>query len=93
MGRNWIENFRTKTLWDKRLDEETRYIVLLYKTDKFEGIVTSSEEGDVFWLTLDEMKQRKLAYGMDKMLEVFLNDNISEYFFFEENGKWIEELK
>ena len=41
----------------------------------------------------DEMKQRKLAYGMDKMLEVFLNDNISEYFFFEENGKWIEELK
>ena len=68
-------------------DEETRYIVLLYKTDKFEGIVTSSEEGDVFWLTLDEMKQRKLAYGMDKMLEVFLNDNISEYFFFEENGK------
>ena len=53
-------------------DEETRYIVLFYKTDKFEGIVTSSEEGDVFWLTLDEMKQRKLAYGMDKMLEVFL---------------------
>ena len=74
-------------------DEETRYIVLLYKTDKFEGIVTSSEEGNVFWLTLDEMKHRKLAYGMDKMLEVFLNDNISEYFFFEENGKWIEELK
>ena len=74
-------------------DEETRYIVLLYKTDKFEGIVTSSEEGDVFWLTLDEMKQRKLAYGMDKMLEVFLNDKISEYFFYEENGKWIEELK
>ena len=67
-------------------DEETRYIVLLYKTDKFEGIVTSSEEGDVFWLTLDEMKQRKLAYGMDKMLEVFLNDKISEYFFYEENG-------
>ena len=43
--------------------------------------------------SIDEMKQRKLAYGMDKMLEVFLNDNISEYFFFEENGKWIEELK
>ena len=73
VGRNWIENYRTKTLWDKRLDEETRYIVLLYKTDKFEGIVTSSEEGNVFWLTLDEMKQRKLAYGMDKMSEVFLN--------------------
>ena len=21
VGRNWIENFRTKNLWDKRLDE------------------------------------------------------------------------
>lgn len=71
----------------------TRYIVLFYKTDKFEGIVTSSDEGDVCWITLEEMKQRKLAYGMDKMLEVFLNDNISEYFFYKENGKWVEELK
>ena len=30
-------------------DEETRYIVLLYKTDKFEGIVTSFEEGDCLY--------------------------------------------
>ena len=92
-NRFYIKEPKLYMIKDWMKDEETRYIVLLYKTDKFEGIVTSSEEGDVFWLTLDEMKQRKLAYGMDKMLEVFLNDNISEYFFFEENGKWIEELK
>ena len=42
---------------------------------------------------LEEMKQKKLAYGMDKMLEVFLNENISEYFFYKGNGKWVEELK
>lgn len=71
----------------------TRYMVLFYKTDKFEGTVTSSEEGDVYWTTLEEMKQKKLAYGMDKMLEVFLDENISEYFFYKENGKWVEELK
>lgn len=74
-------------------DDETRYVVLLYKTDQFEGTVASSEEGDVFWLTLEEMKQRKLAYGMDKMLEVFLNEHLSEYFFHKEDDKWIEELK
>jgi len=39
------------------------------------------------------MKQKKLAYGMDKMPEVFLNKNISEYFFYKENGKWVEELR
>ena len=44
-------------------------------------------------MCIRDRKQRKLAYGMDKMLEVFLNDKISEYFFYEENGKWIEELK
>lgn len=90
---NEYDGIMVKRLEASNTLDEGRTIVLLYKTDKFEGIVTSSEEGDVFWLTLDEMKQRKLAYGMDKMLEVFLNDNISEYFFFEENGKWIEELK
>lgn len=73
--------------------DSTRYMVLFYKTDKFEGTVTSSEEGEVYWLELEEMKKKKLAYGMDKMLEVFLNENISEYFFYKEDDQWIEELK
>ena len=59
----------------------------------FSRTVTSSEEGEVFWTTLEEMKQKKLAYGMDKMLEVFLDETISEYFFYKEDGKWVEELK
>lgn len=74
-------------------EDGTRYMVLFYKSDKFEGTVTSSAEGEVYWTTLEEMKQKKLAYGMDKMLEVFLDENISEYFFYKENGKWVVELK
>lgn len=74
-------------------EDGTRYMVLFYKTDKFEGTVTSSAEGEVYWIELEEMKQKKLAYGMDKMLEVFLDENISEYFFYKENGKWTEMLK
>lgn len=31
-------------------DDGTRYIVLLYKTNKFSGTLKSSEEGKVFWL-------------------------------------------
>ena len=27
------------------------------------------------------------------MLEVFIDENISEYFFYKENGVWLEELK
>ena len=74
-------------------EDGTRYMVLFYKTDKFEGTVTSSDEGEVYWIELEEMKQKKLAYGMDKMLKVFLDENISEYFFYKGNGKWTEELK
>lgn len=74
-------------------EDGTRYMVLFYKTDKFEGTVTSSNEGEVYWIALEDIKKKKLAYGMDKMLEVFLDDNISEYFFYKEDGKWVEELK
>ena len=74
-------------------EDGTRYMVLFYKTDKYEGTVTSSDEGEVYWITLEDMKKKKLAYGMNKMLEVFLDDNISEYFFYKEDGKWVEELK
>ena len=74
-------------------EDGTRYMVLFYKTSKFEGKVTSSDEGEVYWITLEDMKKQKLAYGMDKMLDVFLDDNISEYFFYKEDGKWVEELK
>ena len=62
-------------------EDGTRYMVLFYKTDKYEGTVTSSDEGEVYWIALEDMKKKKLAYGMNKMLEVFLDDNISEYFF------------
>ena len=74
-------------------EDGTRYMVLFYKSDKFEGKVTSSEEGEVYWTTLEEMKKKKLANGMDKMLEVFLDETISEYFLYKEDGKWVEELK
>ena len=74
-------------------EDGTRYMVLFYKTSKFEGKVTSSDEGEVYWITLEDMKKEKLAYGMDKMLEVFLDENVSEYFFYKEDGKWVEELK
>ena len=74
-------------------DDGSRYMVLFYKTDKFEGTLTSSEEGEVCWMELEEMKKMNLAGGMDKMLEVFLNDDLSEHFFYKENGKWVEELK
>ncbi|MBQ7918593.1 MAG: 8-oxo-dGTP diphosphatase [Lachnospiraceae bacterium] len=74
-------------------DDGSRYMVLFYKTDKFEGTLSSSEEGTVYWVDFEELKNLRLADGMEKMLEVFLNEDISEYFFYKENGEWMEALK
>lgn len=74
-------------------DDGTRYMVLLYKTNQFHGSLTASDEGEVDWVEMDEMSKMRLASGMDKMLQVFMNDNISEDFFYKENGEWVEVLK
>lgn len=74
-------------------DDGSRYMVLFYKADQFEGTLSSSAEGEVRWVELEEMKKMNLAEGMDKMLEVFLDERVSEYFFYKENGEWLEELK
>ena len=74
-------------------DDGSRYVVLLYKTDKFSGTLKSSDEGEVFWITLDEFKKSNYAEGMDKMLEVFLNDDLSEMCYHKENNEWVTVLK
>lgn len=74
-------------------DDGTRYVVLLYKTDKFEGELTSSDEGEVMWVPLAKMQGMEIPESMKTMLKVFLEDNLSEQFFYKEDGKWIEVLK
>ena len=37
--------------------------------------------------------EKDLADGMEKVLEVFLKENLSEYFFYKENNRWVDVLK
>jgi 8-oxo-dGTP diphosphatase len=73
-------------------DENGRYIVFLYKANRFLGELASSDEGEVYWVKLNEMKNANLAKGMDNMMRVFLDDDTSEYFFYRENGEWKEKI-
>lgn len=65
-----------------------RYIVLLYKTNDFEGEVTSSDEGEAFWVKRDELKNMKLANTFEYMLKVFEDDEIEELFSYKKDGIW-----
>ena len=72
---------------------EYRYIVLLYKTNTFSGELKSSEEGQVFWIKKDELKDYVLADGFETMFEVFENDNLSENYWWVEQDEWKVENK
>jgi len=48
--------------WCESDDEERRYFVFFYKTNAFSGTVIDTSEGRHFWLTLDELLQRKAEF-------------------------------
>ena len=59
-----------------------RVIVFLYIASRFSGELRSSDEGDVFWYPLSELKRSKeLADGFSEMLPVFTSEEISEVFY------------
>ena len=59
-----------------------RFIVFLYATNRFSGELRSSDEGEVFWYPLSELKRSKdLADGFLEMLPVFTSEEISEVFY------------
>ena len=58
--------------------KQSQYFVFLFKTSTFTGELTGSVEGNVKWMTLDEMHTGKLALNMTKYLAVFQNENIPQ---------------
>ena len=58
--------------------KQSQYFVFLFKTSSFSGELTGSVEGNVKWMTLDEMLSGKLAPNMTKYLAVFQNENIPQ---------------
>ncbi len=74
-------------------EDGSRYMVLLYKTDKFTGELKSSDEGEVYWVDLKELPEKKLAKDFLDMLKVFLEEKLTEFYYYQEDGEWKYELK
>lgn len=62
-------------------EDGTCYIVLLYKTNKFEGEIKSSDEGKVFWLDRKDIPTANLIWNMRELLDIFESEEYSEFFF------------
>lgn len=69
-------------------NDGSRYLVLLYTASEYEGELHDSEEGDIQWMTLEEMQSGKMADGMDLYLEVYLRQQFSEIWYGFDGNDW-----
>lgn len=64
-----------------QMREGGRYIVFLFKADLFEGEVRSSDEGEAMWLPRNELFSHRCVDGLDDLVRIFEDENISELFY------------
>ena len=74
-------------------ENERRYVVLFYKATKFDGELLSSEEGKVWWEDIDNLQNLRLSSDMKDMIRVFTEDDLSEFFYYQNGNEWLYDLK
>ena len=76
------------------LQGEGRYVLLLFRASRFTGTLTSSAEGEVFWLPREEMENCRLTPDFSEMLRVFEASGLSEFYYYREpeTGEWQHRL-
>lgn len=79
-----VKQFQTK--------DNARYVVFFYKTNRFSGELTSSREGEVFWVPREEVENYPLVEDFMDMVKVFENDSLNEFYYFREKDAWGLEL-
>ena len=82
-----IENVRLCGIKQFPTEDSLRYIVVLFKTDKFSGTLRSSQEGENKWVKRQDLDKYDLVVDFYDMLEAFDNDQINEFIYLREAGK------
>ena len=65
------------TQWTPLYD--SRYIVIMFKTNCFSGELKDSDEGHLFWIKPEDLDKYTLSADLKEMIEVMMNDNLSEF--------------
>ena len=63
-------------------------MITLYRADRFIGELTSSEEGQVYWIPLEELKTKELATGMEYVLQILESEQVNESYM-HAGSRWI----
>lgn len=73
--------------------EGGRYLVFLFKTDCFSGELTSSEEGKMEWIQLEDLERYPTVSDLKEMLDVMLQDDLNEFQYIIRDEEWIVNLR
>lgn len=73
-------------------DDDERYVVLFYKTDRFHGELKSSDEGEVFWIPRNTLTDYPLSADFADMVKIFDDPALSEFYYYTEDGQWCHKI-
>lgn len=65
-----------------------RYLVFLFETDEFEGVLRSSDEGEMFWIAKEELSKVHLADGFCDALSIMFDKHLTEIQYVLDGGDW-----
>lgn len=68
--------------------DEGRYIVFLFEATQYERELCFSNEGKMHWIKIEELDQINLVNDFYDLIDVMLNENLSEFQYVIENKKW-----
>lgn len=83
-----IENPRLCGVKQFQTEDNARYVVFFYKATKYTGQLKASDEGEVFWISRKQLRTYHLVDDFLEMLRVFDSEDLSEFFYYDDNGKW-----
>lgn len=87
-----IEHPRLVGIKQFQTERDERYVVLLYRADRYSGTLTSSDEGEVFWVKRNELGRYKLPVDFEALLKVFESDDLSEFYYSRNGEDWTHTL-
>ncbi len=65
-----------------------RYLVFLFRADRFTGDLVSSEEGRMHWVKKENLDKVNLVSDFRELLDVMLRDDLSEFQYVVEGNEW-----
>lgn len=73
--------------------ENGRYVVLLFKAEKYEGELVSSEEGTMEWIPYERLSEVGTVADFEELLRVMNSSELSEFQYIVEDGNWKVSIK